>query len=97
VVSLPVPASDPDGDGLTWSATGLPDGLSVDPATGVISGTITYDASDSAPYTAMVTATDDGDPSLWTTVVFAWDVADTNRAPSITAVGDQGSAEGETV
>ena len=29
-----------DDDGVTWSATGLPDGLSVDPATGEIAGTI---------------------------------------------------------
>ena len=28
VIALSISGSDPDGDGLTWSATGLPDGLS---------------------------------------------------------------------
>jgi hypothetical protein len=39
-VSLPLAASDPDGDALTFSASGLPLGLSVDPDTGEISGTL---------------------------------------------------------
>ena len=37
-VSLPVTASDPDGDSLTYSATGLPAGLAIDAATGLITG-----------------------------------------------------------
>ncbi len=37
-VSLPMLADDADGDALTWSASGLPDGLSIDAATGTISG-----------------------------------------------------------
>ncbi|WP_294949486.1 putative Ig domain-containing protein, partial [Sulfurivirga sp.] len=49
---------DPDGDTLTYSASGLPAGLSIDPATGVISGTIDRSASQSGPYTVTVTATD---------------------------------------
>ena len=44
VVSLAVVGSDPDRDTLTWSAAGLPDGLSIDPGTGVISGTLPFDA-----------------------------------------------------
>ena len=40
-VSLQVFGSDPDvGDILTYSATGLPDGLSIDNASGLIAGTI---------------------------------------------------------
>ena len=31
-------ATDPDGDGLTYGATGLPAGLSLDPSTGEIAG-----------------------------------------------------------
>ena len=34
-------ATDPNGDLLTWSATGLPTGLSINPASGLISGTPT--------------------------------------------------------
>ncbi len=39
-LSLPVIASDPDGDSLTFSASGLPAGLSINNSTGVIAGTI---------------------------------------------------------
>ncbi|MGE0452153.1 MAG: Ig-like domain-containing protein [Vicinamibacteria bacterium] len=44
-VSLPLSASDPDGDALTFSATGLPPGLALDSATGVVSGTLGFDSS----------------------------------------------------
>ena len=38
-VSLPLVASDPEGKKLTFTATGLPSGLSINSASGVISGT----------------------------------------------------------
>ncbi len=38
-VSVQVQASDPDGDTLTYSATGLPPGLTINTSTGLISGT----------------------------------------------------------
>ncbi|HHN67758.1 MAG TPA: tandem-95 repeat protein, partial [Thermopetrobacter sp.] len=50
--------SDPDGQPLTFAASGLPDGLSIDPATGRITGTVANDASADGPYTVVVTATD---------------------------------------
>ena len=37
-ISLTLTASDADGDTLTFSASGLPSGLSLDPATGIVSG-----------------------------------------------------------
>ena len=50
--------SDPDGDTLAYSATGLPPGLSLDPSTGLITGTLASSASASGPYAIVITATD---------------------------------------
>ena len=57
-VSLGVSATDSADNALTYSATGLPSGLSEDPNSGVISGTIATDADTSSPYSVTVTATD---------------------------------------
>jgi len=51
--------ADRDGDVLTYSAAGLPEGLSIDPATGLISGRVALDASRHGPYRVVVAA-DDG-------------------------------------
>ena len=61
-ITLPIVASDVDGDVLTYSASGLPPGLGIDPSTGVISGTISGTASSGSPYAVTVTAKD---PSIW--------------------------------
>ena len=55
VITLPIVATDPDGDTLSFSATGLPPGLSVN-ATGEISGTLSYTAA--GAYTVTVSAAD---------------------------------------
>ena len=81
--------SDPDGDTLTWSAAGLPPGLSFDPATGTISGTLGYEAAAGSPYVVAVTAADDGSPQLSSGVSFLWTVADTNRPPQVLDPGSQ--------
>lgn len=47
--------ADADGDALTWSVSGLPDGLVFDPATRGISGTLGADASSSYALTISVT------------------------------------------
>ncbi len=78
--------SDPDtGDVLTFSASGLPAGLSINPTTGVISGTIANNASVSGPFAVSVTATDPHGAT--STRNFTWTV--TNPAP--TAVADTGA------
>ncbi len=50
--------SDVDGQALTITVSGLPQGLTFDPATGVISGTLGAAASQASPYTITVTASD---------------------------------------
>ena len=86
--------SDPDTtDKLTFTATGLPPGLTIDPNTGIITGTIDHSASqggNNGVYTVTVTATD---PSGATTSQeFNWDV--TNPAP--TAADDNGTTDEDT-
>jgi hypothetical protein len=41
-VSIFPSGSDPDNDTISWSAAGLPQGVSIDPATGVISGRLSF-------------------------------------------------------
>src|SRR5262249_50885019 len=53
--ALQLSATDPDGDSLTFGATGLPPGLAVDPATGLVSGTF---ASGGGTYHVTATASD---------------------------------------
>ena len=82
---------DPSGDSLTYSATGLPASLTIDPSTGVIDGTLAVDESTDSPYTVAVTATD-GSSSASDT--FTLTVA--NPLPAIPALADQTNADGET-
>ncbi|MEN9891591.1 MAG: hypothetical protein RLY78_1886 [Pseudomonadota bacterium] len=59
--------ADPDGDPLSWQAAGLPAGLSIDPATGVIRGTLDRAASAAGAqgaYPITVTASDGRGGSL---------------------------------
>ena len=57
-VSLAVSASDAQGRPLTFSATGLPTGLTINPSSGLIAGTIAASAAQALPYTVSVTASD---------------------------------------
>src|SRR6185503_3550421 len=90
IISLPIVATDPDGDTLTVTASGLPPGLSL--TAGVISGTLPFDAA--GAYTVTISA---ADASLTTTVTFHWTVTNTNRAPVVPAPADETSAEGAVI
>lgn len=88
VVSLDVAAnfSDADaGDTFTYALAGgtLPDGLSLNPATGAITGTLTATAADGSPYTVTISANDGNGGSVNDT--FTWTVGAVNFTP--TAVG----------
>lgn len=83
-VSLSVAASDPDGDRLRFSAEGLPGGLTVNSATGVISGAVDYEAAAGSPHSVTVTATDNGKPIRSGSATFEWRIDNTNRPPTAT-------------
>ncbi len=55
---------DPDGEPLIFTATGLPPGMVIDPATGIITGTPPADASQT-PVTRRVHGHRHGDRSRW--------------------------------
>ena len=76
--SLDADATDPDLDTLTYEATGLPAGVSIDASTGVISGTLGFSSAGTHNVTITVrdgATVDDSD-------TFTWTVTNTNQAPS---------------
>ncbi|MBT8215353.1 MAG: tandem-95 repeat protein, partial [Acidimicrobiia bacterium] len=81
-VDLAIVGSDDDvpADALTWAATGLPDGLVIDPATGAISGVVADGAAGLSPFGVTVAVTDDGTPALEDSVTFVW-VIEENSPP----------------
>ena len=68
-VSLQVVGSDPEGSTLTYSATGLPPALTVNPATGLISGTLAAGSAGTYSVTASVS-----DGALTDSKTFTWTV-----------------------
>ena len=91
-VSLQIEGSDPDGQPLTYSATGLPPGLAIDAGSGQISGAPSL--VDSFSVTVTVSSAKGGEAST----SFEWVVsAVPNRAPVVTNPGDRASTVGEVV
>ena len=77
VVNLAISANDPEGDPMTFSAIGLPGGLSIDVGSGVISGALTYDSSGMHNVTVSVSDSNGIDNAM-----FVWTV--TNVDPPTT-------------
>jgi regulation of enolase protein 1 (concanavalin A-like superfamily) len=74
--SLQIVASDPDGQSLSYAASGLPAGLSINPSSGLISGTV----SNAAAATNYVTVTV-SDGSLTASASFNWTVTTSPSLP----------------
>ncbi len=88
-VALPLSAVDPDLDVLTYSATGLPTGLTIDGATGLISGQLTTASAGVHQVTATAS-----DGALSHSQTFPWTVTEVNQAPILASLAPQASAEG---
>ncbi|MDJ1645272.1 S8 family serine peptidase [Streptomyces pakalii] len=87
-VSLQIKASDPQNDQLTYAASGLPAGLSINAATGLITGTPTTAGNSTVTVTAK-------DPSGHTgSTAFTWTVGATGGCPSSQLVGNPGFEDG---
>jgi hypothetical protein len=87
VVSLQVTSPDPDAS--NFSATGLPPGLSINPATGLISGTL--DPRAAGAYAITVSATDSNTSG---SITFNWTVADTTP-PALPTIGPRSNNVGD--
>ena len=91
VSGVTVTATDADGDTLTFGATGLPAGLSINPSTGAITGTLA--AGSAGTYTVTATATDGFNTG---SANFTWTVVNPN-APVVTPPANQSNNEGDLV
>src|SRR6266480_1660122 len=79
---------------VSYTATNLPGGLSINSSTGRISGTISAGAAASSPY--LVSASVSNAAGNKSSVQFTWTVG-TNAAPSLTNPGSRTSAQNATV
>ncbi|MDJ0953775.1 MAG: putative Ig domain-containing protein, partial [Acidimicrobiia bacterium] len=90
LINIASPATDPDGgDTLTYSATGLPDGILIDSADGTISGVLSPIAG--GTHAVTITVADDGTPNLDDTDTFTWTV---NQGSVFYLIAGSGGANG---
>lgn len=83
---------DPDGDRLIYTAIGLPKGLTINAATGVITGTLDHSASVAGTYHVQITATDPSGAK--TTYALQWKVT---NPPPIATDGTVSVTSGHTI
>ncbi|MDX1994985.1 MAG: putative Ig domain-containing protein, partial [bacterium] len=70
ILPITVQAYDPDGNVITFSAVGLPEGVVIDPTTGVVSGTPLV----TGVFSVTITVTDNGTPSQSRSFTFVWTI-----------------------
>ena len=88
-----VTASDPDGDGLTFSASNVPTGASFNPSTRVFSWTPAF--GDAGNYNVTFTVTDDGSPAESDSETVTISVGNVNRPPVLGTIGSKSVDEGD--
>ena len=92
VINLDAGATDLDGDPLTYAATNLPPGLSINTTTGLITGTISSTAAAGSPYAVSVTVRDGA--TVDATDTFSWAVSNVNGNPTFNQdLGNRTDAE----
>ncbi len=89
VFSFEFSCSDPDGDALTLSGDGLPEGatLALEQNKGVFTWSPGYDAA--GEYAFDIILHDDGEPSLTATASVEVTVTNVNRAPQLESIAEQ--------
>ncbi len=96
LLSLSAPATDADaGDTLTYSATGLPLGLTIDGGSGLITGIVNHAAAASSPYSVEISVCDDGSPTRCDTDSFTWTIANVVTTPPYLVAGVGGTGGGD--
>jgi len=88
---------DPDNNVLTYSATGLPTGLSINTKTGQIKGTVPLNSASSQSVVATVTATDPDKASASTTLTFSFTNVSNKAPPAPTSVTSDTASGAVTV
>jgi hypothetical protein len=93
-ISLIVSAYDPDGDSMTFSATGMPAGVSINATSGLINGWVDFGDGGFFPPSLYSSEVDVNDVSYVVSASLSWTVNFTNALPS---AGPQSNSEGQSV
>ena len=100
-IEIQIIASDPGDIDLTYSAQNLPTGLSINPNSGLISGTISFAASEQAyfpDFPIEIKVEDDSVPPQKAVKDFTWTVHDeTGSAPVVNNPGNQRNLPGDEI
>jgi hypothetical protein len=91
-----VTATDPDGDGLTYSASNLPSGAGFNPTTRMFTWVPDYWQAGSYS-NVLFTVTDNGSPAAGDSEAITITVANVNLSPALEPIGNRTVNEGDTL